>query len=196
MANFSNYFRHLLGAMCILVMATGCGTKQIKNSDVENHDVKQTEEQTAEDDFQFTLVSEKDAYHTDEEVKVYGEIEYTGDEDEMTIHHQAPVISFPMEEKEREFAIDYSVTDTEETTTLKKGEPYREPYTQGNSYFSVSMPKSHTDFIDDFSKGVGFPPEYYVTKGAAEFSTDSDSDAQDESNINLEANVDFKVLEE
>src|SRR5699024_633095 len=113
----------------------------------------------------------------------------------MTIHHQAPEISFPMEEQERENAIDYSVADTEETT-LKKGEPYRESYTKENSYFSVSMPKSHTDFIDDFLEETGFPPGYYVTKGAAEFSTDSDSYAQDESNINLEANVDFKVLEE
>src|SRR5699024_4123448 len=89
-----------------------------------------------------------------------------------------------------------SVADTEETTTLKKGEPYRESYTKENSYFSVSMPKSHTDFIDDFLEETGFPSGYYVTKGAAEFSTDSDSYAQDESNINLEANVDFKVLEE
>src|SRR5699024_6960211 len=126
--------------MCILEMVTGCGTKQIKNSDVENHDVKQTEEQTAEDDFQFTLVSEKDDYHKNKKMKLYGDIEYTGDEDEMTIHHQAPVIAFPMEEKEREFAIDYSVADTEETTTLKKGEPYRESYTKENSYFSISMP--------------------------------------------------------
>src|SRR5699024_8364099 len=125
------------------------------------------------------------AYHTDEEVKVYGEIEYTGVEDEMTIHHQAPVIAFPMEEKEREFAIDYSVADTEETTTLKKGEAYRESYTKENSYFSVSMPKSHTDFIDDFLEETGFPSGYYVTKGAAEFSTDSDSYSQDESNIHI-----------
>lgn len=180
----------------MFVMVTGCGTKQIKNSDVENHDVKQTEEQTAEDDFQFTLVSEKDAYHTDEEVNVYGEIEYTGDEDEITIYHQTPVVAFTMEEQEREFAIDYSVRDTEETTTLKKDEPYRESYTKEDSYFSVDMPKSHTDFIDDFSEGTGFPLGYYVTKGAAEFSTDSHSDTQDESKINLEADVDFKVLEE
>ena len=54
-------------------------------------------------------------------MKLYGEITYTGDKDEVTITHSSSAILFSLEEKVRGFDIDFWVEDEGLSTVLKQG---------------------------------------------------------------------------
>lgn len=136
-------------------------------------------------------MSEKEEYRKDEEVKLYGEIEYVGEKREVSIVHSASAILFPMKEKVRGYPINSSVREIGVTTTLKKGEPYRETYVKKAEVFSEEDPSYH-NFIDLFLEGKGFPSGYYQVNGYADFFVKFGEEGE---YVKIEANIDFKVLE-
>lgn len=117
--------------VCVTVFAlfmSGCSSSVKNISDLEKYEVKQTTDEVVQDDFIFRLVSVKEEYHSGEVVELYGEIEYTGDKDEITILHSSSAVIFSMKEEARGYEIGFGVNDIGITTILEKGVPYRGEY--------------------------------------------------------------------
>lgn len=170
-------------------MVSGCSSSnQISNNDIEEYDVNQTTDENVQGDFVFRLVSEKKEYNDLEDVKLYGEITYIGEKDEVVIHHSSSAILFSLEEKVRGFFIGFAVNDIGLSTVLKQGEPYREEYVKSGGYAEDDS-NEYVKFMESFLETDEFPPGYYVVNGETDFSLEN------QENINIEATVDFKVVE-
>jgi len=126
--------------MMFIIFLAGChSSHSIDSSDLDQYDVSQIRDETIQDEFIFRLVSEKEEYKKGEEVKLFGELEYIGEKDKVTIHHAASAIRFPMEEKMRGYNLWDAVNEIGLSTILTKGEPYREKYVKrGISFKSGS----------------------------------------------------------
>lgn len=152
-------------------------------------------------DFVYRLVSEKEEYEQGDQVQVYGELEYIGEEDEITIGHAASAFYFPMKELTRDYNISYAMNEPYITTKLKKGEPLREYYKIGGGYDSRDD-KTFKDFIRSLKDG--FPGGRYVVYGSADFVIDSMSQGASQSGSNgeepkrykIQAEIEFSVNEE
>ncbi|UJL47100.1 hypothetical protein KFZ58_03970 [Virgibacillus sp. NKC19-16] len=162
---------------------------------MENFEVKKTTDETNQDDFIFRLVSEKEQYKEGEDVKLYGEILYKGDKEEVTINHSSSAISFGVLEETRGYEISYIVNDIGLSTTLHRlGNPYTKQYNKNAVFSSDNTSKEYMEFMESFSKKDGFPPGYYVVKGYANFSVESKGDLEHQERYNIEATIDFKVV--
>lgn len=182
-------------ATILVLVISGCySTNSIKSSDLKAYEVKNIIDETRQGDFVFRLVSEKEQYKKGEDVRMYGEIEYTGEKDEITIHHSSSAILFQLTEEIRAYDIDYGVKDIGVSTTLKQGEPYREEY-EKMAIYSADDPNDYVRFIEDFLERDGFPLGYYVVNGQTDFSVASDQGVEDEERVNMDAAIDFKVAE-
>lgn len=178
--------------LLLVILVAGCqSSSQIDAKELEKYKVQQTEDEVKQGDFIFRLVSEKGEYRQDEEVKLYGEIEYIGEKEEVSIVHSASAILFSLEEKVRGYHIESSVQEIGVTTKLKKGEPYRENYVKKAEVIFEEDP-SYQKFVDYFLEGRGFPTGYYKVNGYTDFFVKSEDEGE---HINIEANVDFKVIE-
>src|SRR5690625_2465594 len=89
---------------CIVVM-TGCKevpiTDSLDSEELASYEVKQTSEIIAEDDFVFSLVSEKEVYDKGEKINLYGEVYYQGEKEGVMINHSSSAILLNVEEKVR-----------------------------------------------------------------------------------------------
>lgn len=157
--------------------------------------VAQTTDETRQNEFIFRLVSEKAKYQVGEEVKLYGELEYIGDQAEVAISHSSSAITFPMEERTRGYPIGAMVNDIGLTTVLKKGEPYREEYGKSGGYSNDQDPEDYVSFIKDFLNREGFPPGVYAVNGAANFGLGTLEDLGEQQRVRIEANIEFEVVE-
>lgn len=175
--------------MIFLLFVSGCSfPNQISNSDLEKYNVKQITDENVQGDFVFRLVSEKKEYDDLNDVKLYGEITYIGEEDEIIIHHASSAILFSLEEKVRGFFIGFGVNEIGLSTVLKQGEPYREEYVKSGGY-AEDDPSDYVRFMESFLETDEFPSGYYVVNGETDFSL------ANEERINIEATIDFKVVE-
>ena len=165
----------------------GCGQEKV-NKTLEKYEIENANVEKSEGDFIFRLISEKKEYEDGEDVKLYGEIIYTGEKDEITIHHSSSAILFSMEEKVSGYDIGFAVDDIGLSTTLKKGIPYREEYAKSGGY-SEEDPKEYVEFMEEFLNGDRFPPGYYVVNGETDFSI------EDQERVKIKATIDFKVIE-
>lgn len=172
-----------------MLFVSGCTSpNQISNSDVKEYEVKNNTDENVQGDILFRLVSEKKAYEDGDDVKLYGEITYTGEKEEVIIHHSSSAILFSLEEKVRGFVIGFAVNDIGLSTTLKRGEPYREEYVKSGGY-AEDAPSDYVKFMESFLKEDGFPSGYYVVHGETDFSLEN------KERVNLNAKIDFKVIE-
>ncbi|WP_280770550.1 hypothetical protein [Salipaludibacillus daqingensis] len=179
-----------------LFFLVGChSSDSISSSELDEYVVSQTTDETIQDDFIFRLVSEKKEYNEGEEVALYGEIEYIGEKDEVTIYHSSSAVLFPMEEKIRGYDIGFAVDDIGLSTTLKQGEPYQEKYVKSGSYSPDQDPEDYVSFIRDFLNRDDFPSGYYVVGAYADFSVDAEENEGSRERFKIEAAVDFKVIE-
>ncbi|WP_077303210.1 hypothetical protein [Virgibacillus pantothenticus] len=183
-------YKYYIAFTAILVLfISGCSSSnQISNSDLEEYDVEKKIDESIQGDFVFRLVSDKKEYEAGDDVKLYGEITYVGDKDEVNIHHSSSAILFPMEEKVRGFDIGFVVKEIGLSTMLKQGEPYREEYRKSGNYVE-DAPIDYVKFMEEFSGIDGFPPGYYVVHGEADFYLEG------QERINMKATIDFKVVE-
>ena len=184
-------YKYFIAFIAILVLfISGCSSSnQMSNSDLKEYEVKKIIDEDVQGDFVFRLVSEKKEYEDGDDVKLYGEIIYTGEKDEVTIHHSSSAILFSLKEEVRGFDIGFGVNDIGLSTVLKQGEPYREEYEKSGGYAEGDS-SDYVRFMKSFLNKDGFPPGYYVVDGETDFSL------EDQERVNMKATVDFKVVDE
>ncbi|PWW00916.1 hypothetical protein DFQ01_11161 [Paenibacillus cellulosilyticus] len=164
----------LLLLLSCMVWLTACGDKKSSNADSSQASANQTEDtaplaqEVKEGDFVYRLVAETAEDHSADSVKLYAELEYAGDQDEVTITHAMSPFYFPMKETTRGYDISYMMDQPLITTTLRKGEPLREQYRASGGYSADQDPKDYIEFIKDFTAN-GFLPGRYEVNGFADF---------------------------
>ncbi|KAA9021835.1 hypothetical protein F4V44_16455 [Niallia endozanthoxylica] len=173
----------------------GCGTSGKSNEDLseelDKYDVVHSKAEMQDGDFIYRLVSEQEEYADGQSVTLYAELEYIGEQSEVTIEHAASPFYFPMEEKIRGFEIPYPMPEPLVMTTLKKGEALRVSYT-GSGAYSEDDEKAYVEFMKDFIKN-GFPTGYYTVDGFADFWVQKNDHKNEPDRYHIEAQVDFKV---
>lgn len=178
----------VLFIIIIGLVLVGCGEGEVNHNALEKYDVQNTTAEEVENDFTFRLVSEKKEYEYGEDVKLYGEITYTGEKDEIVINHSSSAILFSLKEEVRGYDIGFGVEDIGLSTTLEKGKPYREEYKKSGGY-AEDDPKDYVTFMKNFLSDDHFPPGYYVVNGETDFAVEN------EGRVTIKATIDFKVLE-
>jgi hypothetical protein len=177
-----------LPLLLIFVLA-GCGTNQGKNAVPGNPVI--TSDEVKEDDFIYRLVTEKSEYVEGEEVKIYAELEYIGDKEEISISHAASPFYFPMKEGTRKYDIPYPMNEPLITTILYKGKPHRQVY-HGAGGYSSEDDKAYINFIKKIIENQ-FPSGFYTVNGMAHFYVESDNQSKQE--FKLTGAISFKVIE-
>ncbi|ACX63120.1 hypothetical protein GYMC10_0820 [Paenibacillus sp. Y412MC10] len=197
--------RYLYMGFILMLMLTGCAKQELQGADPTgpslNKAARGSQAEITDGDFVYRLVSEKEEYEQGDQVQVYGELEYIGKEDEITIGHAASAFYFPMKELTRDYNISYAMNEPYITTKLKKGEPLREYYKIGGGYDSRDD-KKFKDFIHSLKDG--FPGGRYVVYGSADFVIDamsqgasqSGSDGEEPKRYKIQAEIEFSVSEE
>lgn len=170
----------------------GCSVPQ--HVDVDQYEVDHYQSEVQKDDFTFRLISEKEQYKELEPIQLYGEIIYTGDQEEIEIVHSDSAISFHLFEEIRQYNIDETIQDIGVFTTLKRNEPYRKRYDKQNIYKTDSSNR-YVHFIKQFIDQDGFPVGYYTIKGFANFTVSEDDNNENMTPYQMETQIDFKVVE-
>lgn len=167
----------------------GCQkTEQVKDEkQLPKPDEENTISEVIEGDFIYRLVSEKDHFDEGEDVKIYAELEYLGQEDEVEISHGSSPFLFPMTETTRDYDIEYAVTMEGKHTVLKKGEPLRQESNGGGSY-SDHDKEEYKEFMKKVMKS-NYPSGHYVVNGYANFYVEDDIEKE----YMIEAQVEFYV---
>lgn len=179
--------------LLLTLFVSGCGAGNNSSditSKVDSYDVVRTAAEVQEGYFVYRLVSEKETYSDSQSVKLYGELEYVGEQEEITIYHAASPFYFPMEEKVRGVEIPYPMPEPLGSTTLLKGKPFRVEYT-GSGAYSEEDEKEYVKFMKDFIEN-GFPTGYYLVNGYADFFVQKETNREPDK-YHLEAQIDFKV---
>ncbi|KOP65067.1 hypothetical protein AMS62_07265 [Bacillus sp. FJAT-18019] len=192
--------RYLYMGFILMLMVTGCAQQGTQGADPTDLSLDKaargSHAEVSDRDFVYRLVSEKEQYDYGEKVKVYGELEYVGEQDEITIGHAASPFYFPMKELTRDYDIGYAMNEPYFTTTLKKGEPLRKYYSGGGGYGSQDK-KEFKDFIRSLQDG--FPDGHYVVYGSADFMIDSQSKGADQGkpeDYKIQAEIEFRVSDD
>lgn len=189
--------RNCLPLLALILLIAGCGTADdagngASSSSLEDYTVGATKAEITDGDFIYRLVSEKEEYASGGPVEIYAELEYVGDQDSIDIYHAGSAFFFPMEEKTRGYQLYYPMNDPLLITTLTKGEPLRESYT-GSGGYSDQDTAAYIEFMKQITNNQ-FPTGYYVVNGYADFFTEQADGAQ--TNYDIQAQVDFKVIDE
>lgn len=194
-----------MGFILMLIMLTACVKQETlgaaPSDPTLNKAARGSQAEMTDGDFVYRLVSEKERYEQGDQVRLYGELEYVGDRDEITIGHSASAFYFPMKELTRDYNIVYAMDQPYITTTLKKGEPLREYYQMGGGYGSKDDEK-FKDFIRSLKDG--FPDGHYVVYGSADFVIDLQSHGADQGGskgeepkrYKIQAEIEFSVSED
>ncbi|KAB8137632.1 hypothetical protein F9U64_08675 [Gracilibacillus oryzae] len=143
-------------------------------------------------EFIYRLITEQESYQTGEDVKLFAELEYVGNKQEITIYHAASPFSFPIKELTAGYEIGYPMNEPLLTTTIKKGEPLRQQYEVAGSY-SEADDKDYIAFMKDFLEN-SFPEGKYKVNGIADFYTNGENDDQ-KTDYQMEAKIEFEVME-
>ncbi|MFD2044745.1 hypothetical protein ACFSTA_07680 [Ornithinibacillus salinisoli] len=187
------------GLWLFMICLVGCDSSSttqasFKLDGLDNYDVSQTSDEVNDEIFIYRLVVEKEEYQVGQPVKIYAELEYTGENEEITIYHAASPFYFPIEEKVRGFDIGYGMDEPLISTTLKKGEPLREVYVKNAGYSDIDE-DDYVSFIKRFLENDGFPSGFYVVSGYADFTIYSSENTAGKKDFRMEAQIDFKVVE-
>ncbi|GMK40458.1 hypothetical protein PCCS19_35140 [Paenibacillus sp. CCS19] len=165
----------LLLMLVFALMLGSCGDKK-KSTNADgsqtpanlNTDAVPQVQEVKEGDFVYRLVAETAEDHAADSVKLYAELEYVGDQDEVTITHAMSPFYFPMKETTRGYDIGYMMEEPLITTALKKGEPLREDYYRSGGYSADQDPEAYIAFMKEFME-KGFLPGRYEVNGFADF---------------------------
>ncbi|GKV63937.1 MULTISPECIES: hypothetical protein [Sporosarcina] len=181
--------RLLISLILVLFSLLGCQqneqTEEKQGTPLLGEVTNQAE--VTEDDFVYRLVSEKQQYQVSEPIKLYAELEYTGDQDEVEITHATSPFYFPITETTREYDIEYSMDMPLERTMLKKGESLRMDYESSGSFLDRDTEEYKT-FMKQVMNGH-FPAGQYVVDGNADFNLIG----TEEKKYQIEAPVKFQV---
>ncbi|MCK1999749.1 hypothetical protein MPH47_21425 [Psychrobacillus psychrodurans] len=187
--------KHSLIVSLILLSIGLLGCQQNNNEKVANElpatQPLETKAEVIEGDFVYRLVTEKAEYGKNEPIKIYAELEYTGDKEEVEIFHSASPFSFPMVETTRNYEIGYGMNEPLLSTKLIKGEPLREEYRGSGGYGSEDN-KEYIDFMRRIMNHE-FPEGHYVVNGSADFYVIANKETEQEKKYNIKAQVEFRV---
>ena len=176
-----------------MVVLFGC--QQNKDDKVDNTpsttESLETKAEVTEGEFVYRLVTEKAEYRENEPVKVYAELEYIGNQEEITIAHAASPFHFPMVETTRNYEIFYSMDQPSIATKLIKGEPLRQEYRGGGGYGSQDK-KEYIEFMKHIMNQE-FPKGHYVVNGFADFDVIANEETKQKGNYKIKAQVEFMV---
>ncbi|MCM3356844.1 hypothetical protein [Psychrobacillus sp. MER TA 171] len=183
----------LVSLIVLSLCLVSCQQKVDRKVDTEPSDTKplDTKAQAIEEDFVYRLVTEKAEYGKNEPIKIYAELEYTGEKDDIEIFHSASPFSFPMVETTRNFEIGYGMDTPLLSTKLRKGEPLRAEYWGSGGYTSEDK-KEYVDFISQIMNQE-FPEGRYIVNGSADFYVKANEKTEQKKNYNLKLQVEFKV---
>src|SRR5690625_4493702 len=96
----------IIGLFLLSQVVIGCTTStHIDQTEIDAYQVKKSSAGKMVDGFSFRLVSEKEEYKTGEDVKMFAELRYRGEEENITISHADPMISFSIHEVIRDYQI-------------------------------------------------------------------------------------------
>lgn len=190
MKPFTSYERMNSRTILAVLGVYGCQkTEQVKDiNQSPKSDELYKKPEVIKGDFIYRLVTEKEHYDEGENVKIYAELEYIGEEDKVEITHGSSPFLFPMTETTRDYEIAYAVNLPGESTTLKKGEPMRQEYRGGGSYAEHDKEEYKVFMKQDFPSG------HYIVNGYADFHL-ADK-AKDEEKYIIEAQIEFYVNSE
>lgn len=171
----------ILPIMFLSIGLFGCQQSNNEKVDNEPSDTQtlETKAEVIEEDFVYRLVTEKAEYSKNEPIKIYAELEYTGDKEEIKIFHSASPFSFPMVETTRNYEIGYVMEQPLLSTELIKGEPLRKEYRGSGSYGSQDKKK--------FTEG------HYVVNGIADFGIIANKETGQKKEYKIKAQVEFRV---
>lgn len=176
----------------IASLVAGCGSSN-NNEFVQKNENGQTVSETQEGDFIYRLVTEKEAYRVGEPVKIYAELEYIGNQEEVTIYHAESPFHFPITEKTRNIQLDYAMNHPLLSTTIKKGEPLREDYIQGaGTSYSENDDEEYVTFVNEILEN-GFPVGVYEVNGYAYFTATNEDGVEE--NYTIKGQIEFEVHE-
>ena len=182
----------LIYTLTILVVLGlyGCQkTEQVKNIKPPKPDELYKKSEVIKGDFIYRLVTEKEHYDEGENVKIYAELEYVGEENQVEIMHGSSPFLFPMIETTRDYEIAYAVNLPGNSTILKKGEPMRQEYMGGGGYAEHNK-EEYKVFIKKVMK-QDFPSGHYIVNGFADFHLADE--VKDEKKYIIEAQIEFYV---
>ncbi|MNZ77443.1 hypothetical protein D3C78_959820 [compost metagenome] len=160
---------------------------------INDEPVSEISKEVTEGDFVYRLVTEKADYAKGDEIIIYAELEYIGDQSSIEIYHAMSPFSFPIKELTRGYDIGYMMNQPLLTTELKKNEPLREYYAGGGGYGSQDK-KEYIAFMKEFNEN-GFPTGEYVVYGMTDFYIIDDATGQQEVDYKLNAEISFEVKE-
>lgn len=178
--------------MTMAFILASCGLNQNSgDSESETGEILKTKEEATEGDFVYRLVTEKGEYHDSEPVKMYAELEYIGNQEEVVIYHASSPFSFDIVEKTRGYNIPTIMAQPLLSTTLKKGQPLRDEYARSGAY-GAQDDEDYVEFIKDFLKN-GFTIGFYSVNGYADFYVENASNNKED--YYIEGQIEFKVEE-
>lgn len=191
--------------LCILLtvllafLLSSCTTNEEtkkKESVLDEYKVMNSHSKVRVKDFIYRIVSEKQEYENNEKVKIYAELEYVGNDDQVTIYHGESPFYFNLKERTRNYDIGYLMNQPLVKTTIVKGKPFREEYIVGNGGYSGDDPKEYVDFMKKIIDTKRLPYGYYILNGSAEFYVETVKNGKNvEIDYNISSPIDFKVNE-
>lgn len=183
----------ILSFMFLSIGLFGCQQNNNEKVDNEPSDTQtlETKTEVIEADFEYRLVTEKAEYSKNEPIKIYAELEYTGDKGEIEIFHSASPFYFPMVETTRNYEIGYVMEEPLLSTKLIKGEPLRKEYRGSGGYGSQNK-KEYMKFIKQIMNQE-FPEGHYVVNGIADFGVIANEETGQKKNYKIKAQVEFRV---
>lgn len=178
----------VLFSFILLLQACGTTTDSGHQKNQSSGELPHLQAEVKEGDFTYKLYSEKESYKEFEDIEVYAELIYTGQEDSIEISHAASPFSFPFEEMTRGYEVPYAMDVPLIITTIKKNEPLRKKYAFAGG-FSDQDDSEYVRFVKTVMSD-GFPEGNYIIHGSADFGTITDSGEQA---YHLKADIGFTV---
>ncbi len=171
-------------------LLSSCSSDNKQSSQLDGSNFLNTSAEIMEGNFVYRLATEKEVYQEGGPVSLFAELEYIGDQEEITIYHAASPFYFPMIEKTRNYTIDFPINEPLIATILKKGQPLRKTYSGGSGGYGSEDKKEYVDFMKKIMNKQ-FPIGHYVVNGTADFFIKTNESSQKAYNLN--AQISFKV---
>ncbi|WP_026672859.1 hypothetical protein [Alkalihalobacterium bogoriense] len=183
-----------------MLLLTGCGQGQSGGKDVSPNadDVTQQPQMATveEEDFKLSLFTNKAVYKENEQVNIWADFGFFGEEEKMTIGHAMHYLGFHIEQTDGDLSFPYMMPEPYVLTTLKQGEWEKTDYEKSTG-FDGGDPNAafYKKWLEEDE--VTFPPGTYKVTVVAHFIIDmNESDLlteRDKTSYTIEQSLEFTV---
>ncbi|GFN29952.1 hypothetical protein [Paenibacillus xylaniclasticus] len=167
----------LMISVLLMMALAGCGYVVTKEKPKPVVMQQSTARETKQGDFVYRLIVVSPGEEAGAKPRLTAELEYVGDQDEITIYHAASPFSFFLKETTRGYDIGYMMDQPLIGTKLSRGEPLQETY-KGGGWYTEQDSQDYIDFVKELMK-TGFPSGQYEASGQAGFYTEEGGKKQD-----------------